>query len=50
MTNLKLPVPPGFVITTQVCNKFYENKRKLPTGLLSQVKKNISTTIYGNIA
>jgi len=42
MTNLKLPVPPGFVITTQVCNKYYENKRKLPTGLLSEVKKNIS--------
>jgi len=42
MTNLKLPVPPGFVITTQVCNKYYENKRKLPTGLFSEVKKNIS--------
>jgi len=42
MTSLKLPVPPGFVITTQVCNKYYENKRKLPTGLLSEVKKNIS--------
>jgi len=42
MTSLKLPVPPGFVITTQVCNKYYENKRKLPSNLLSEVKKNIS--------
>ena len=27
MTRLKLPVPPGFTITTEVCNKYYENKK-----------------------
>ncbi len=42
MTRLKLPVPPGFVITTEVCNRYYQNNKKLPKGLLSQVKKNIA--------
>ena len=42
MTRLKLPVPPGFVITTEVCKKYYENGKKLPSNLLAQVKKNIA--------
>ena len=42
MTRLKLPVPPGFVITTEVCKKYYENNKKLPKDLLSQLKKNIA--------
>jgi len=42
MTRLKLPVPPGFVITTEVCKQYYENDKKLPRGLLPQIKKNIS--------
>jgi len=42
MTKLKLPVPPGFTITTEVCNEYYENKKQLPKNLMSQVIKNIS--------
>jgi len=42
MTRLKLPVPPGFVITTDVCKNYYKNNKKLPSGLLSEVKKNIA--------
>ena len=42
MTRLKLPVPPGFVITTEVCKKYYENNKKLPSNLIAQVKKNIA--------
>jgi len=42
MTKLKLPVPPGFTITTKVCNEYYENKNQLPKNLMSQVIKNIS--------
>ena len=42
MTRLKLPVPPGFVITTEVCKQYYQNHKKLPKGLLAQVKKNIA--------
>ncbi|MDD3904971.1 MAG: pyruvate, phosphate dikinase [Candidatus Omnitrophica bacterium] len=34
---LRLPVPPGFTITTEVCNYFYENKRKYPSELKAQV-------------
>ena len=42
MTRLKLPVPPGFTITTDVCKKYYENNNKLPKTLMTEVKKNIS--------
>ncbi len=41
MTRLKLPVPPGFTITTEVCNKYYENNRKLPKDVMPLVMKNI---------
>lgn len=42
MTKLKLPVPPGFVITTEVCNAYYQNGRKLPKTLMAEVKRNIA--------
>ena len=42
MTRLKLPVPPGFVITTEVCNQYYENNKKLPKSLVPEIKKNIA--------
>jgi len=29
MTRLKLPVPPGFVITTEVCKQYYKNDEKV---------------------
>ena len=32
MTNAGLPVPPGFTISTEVCNIYYEKKRKSPAG------------------
>ena len=35
-------VPHGFTITTEVCTEYYENKRKLPTGLDAEVKKAIA--------
>jgi pyruvate, orthophosphate dikinase len=38
MTSLKIPVPAGFTITTEVCNIYYDNKRKYPAGLKEQVK------------
>ena len=42
MTRLKLPVPPGFTITTEVCNKYYDNGKKLPKDVMPQVMKNIT--------
>ncbi len=41
MGRLGLPVPPGFTITTEVCEIFYSNKKKLPTKILSQIKNEI---------
>src|SRR4051812_41289439 len=38
MTNLQIPVPPGFTITTEVCTAFYANGRKYPAGLEQQVR------------
>ncbi|MEP9397110.1 pyruvate, phosphate dikinase [Mesorhizobium sp. KR2-14] len=37
MCSLGLPVPPGFTITTEVCNAFYANGRTYPAGLEAQV-------------
>jgi pyruvate,orthophosphate dikinase len=36
---LRLPVPPGFTITTEVCNYYYKNNKKYPKELYPQVKK-----------
>jgi pyruvate,orthophosphate dikinase len=36
---LKLPVPPGFTITTEVCTYYYDNKRSYPKELKGQVEK-----------
>ncbi|WP_455368405.1 pyruvate, phosphate dikinase [[Eubacterium] cellulosolvens] len=41
MTRMGLPVPPGFVITTDVCLEYYENGKKLPEGLMDEVRRNI---------
>ncbi|HET8572187.1 MAG TPA: pyruvate, phosphate dikinase [Candidatus Limnocylindria bacterium] len=37
MTTAGLPVPPGFTITTEACNAYYENGRELPDGLWDNV-------------
>ncbi len=39
MSNIGLPVPPGFTITTEVCTAYYDNGRKLPEGLRVQVDR-----------
>ncbi len=42
MTHLKLSVPPGFTITTHICNQYYENGRKLPKNVIPEVRRNIT--------
>jgi pyruvate,orthophosphate dikinase len=37
--NLRLPVPPGFTITTDVCIYYYKNRRTYPKGLKEEVAK-----------
>src|SRR5215470_13538405 len=38
MSNLGLPVPPGFTITTDLCNFFYKSARSYPPELKEQVQ------------
>ena len=42
MASLKLPVPPGFTISTRVCNYFYDHGNKYPKGLTQGVEKSIA--------
>jgi pyruvate,orthophosphate dikinase len=35
--NLRLPVPPGFTVTTDVCTYYYDNKKTYPKELKTQV-------------
>ncbi len=42
MTNLGMPVPPGFTITTEVCTLYYKNNRKYPAELTGQVDTALS--------
>ncbi|GAT91806.1 hypothetical protein CL6EHI_045090 [Entamoeba histolytica] len=41
MTKIGLPVPQGFVITTEMCKQFIANGNKMPEGLMEEVKKNM---------
>lgn len=41
MTNLGIPVPPGFTITTEACDLFYKNGKKWPQGLEQQIRDNM---------
>ena len=42
MASLKLPVPPGYTITTRVCTYFYGHGGKYPTGLREGVAKSVA--------
>src|SRR3972149_6193011 len=42
MTNIGLPVPAGFTITTEVCDLYYRNNKKCPPGLEAEGAKNIA--------
>jgi pyruvate,orthophosphate dikinase len=41
MTHMGLPVPPGFIVTTEACLQYYGNKKKLPKTLMQEVKANL---------
>ncbi len=42
MGRMGLPVPPGFTISTKVCEIFYKDKKKLNKNLISQIKKELN--------
>src|SRR5215207_310243 len=37
MTRSGVPVPPGFTITTEACNSYYDNNKQFPDGMWDQV-------------
>ena len=41
MGRLGLPVPPGFTITTSVCDLFYKNKKKLPKKIIKNIESEL---------
>ena len=41
MAKMGLPVPPGFIISTKVCEYFYKNNNKLPKKLIKQIKREL---------
>ncbi|MFQ5586243.1 MAG: pyruvate, phosphate dikinase, partial [Thermodesulfobacteriota bacterium] len=44
MTNLGIPVPAGFTISTEVCTYYDQNNKKYPKGLEKAVKENLKKT------
>ena len=42
MTNLGLPVPQGFTITTEACTQYYEDGRKINDEIMAQIMEYIS--------
>jgi pyruvate,orthophosphate dikinase len=42
MTNIGLPVPPGFTLTTEACKEYYDAGGRLPDGLMEQVHANLA--------
>ena len=41
MEKMGLPVPPGFTISTKVCDLFYKNKKKLNSKIVQNIKKEL---------
>ncbi|MDX9800694.1 MAG: pyruvate, phosphate dikinase [Spirochaetia bacterium] len=41
MSNMGIPVPPGFTISTEVCKVYYENNKTYPEAVKKQVKENL---------
>lgn len=42
MTNIGLPVPQGFTITTEACTQYYEDDREINDEIMGQIKEHIT--------
>jgi pyruvate,orthophosphate dikinase len=42
MTNIGLPVPRGFTITTEACNNYYQNNENIDNNIVNEIMLNIS--------
>ena len=43
MTNIGLPVPQGFTITTEACTQYYEDGRRINDEIMAEIMKNVET-------
>lgn len=43
MTKIGLPVPPGFTITTQACNDYYENNKTIKQEIIDEIEEKLSS-------
>ncbi|MDC0043467.1 pyruvate, phosphate dikinase [Candidatus Pelagibacter sp.] len=56
MGRMGLPVPPGFTISTEVCELFYKNNKKLTLKIINNIKKELkiiekdSKKIFGDLS
>lgn len=41
MTILGIPVPQGFIVTTEACNKYYEDGKQISAGVIEEIHANI---------
>src|SRR6195256_3328484 len=41
MTNAGLPVPPGFTISTEVCNIYYQQRGKIPPAIEREIEEHV---------
>jgi pyruvate, orthophosphate dikinase len=41
MTSIGLPVPPGFVVTTEACKQYYSGGGRIPSGLIEEVRSKV---------
>ena len=48
MGRMGLPVPPGFTISTKVCELFYKDKKKLNSKIVNTIKKEIGEDIMAS--
>ncbi len=54
MKKIGLPVPPGFTITTEACNKYYEDNKKVDSQIIEEIYENLKKMeketgkIFGN--
>lgn len=42
MTTLGIPVPQGFIVTTEACNKYYEDGKLITESIIEEIHENIS--------
>jgi len=44
MTNLGMPVPQGFTVTTEACNKYYDDNETITEEVISQIEEKLAET------